>query len=130
MTSTATRITVPSLYAGIIAPPGAVRIRRHAHQRPRWWEWMEYRKIRCPAGHHLPNDYEVDEEGSARLRCNQPMTGERGGCGLWVWTTRMRGSGHFVIEITERDFTQLARLKDASERLNYLGIFRQWSNVP
>lgn len=58
------------------------------------------------------------------------MTGERGGCGLWVWTTRMRGSGHFVIEITERDFTQLARLKDASERLNYLGIFRQWSNVP
>ena len=114
-----------SLYTGISVPPGASKVHRFAWQSPRWWEWLSYRKLRCPANHHIPNNYELDSNGSGRIRCNEPMQGGHGGCGLWVWATRLPGAGHIVIEVTERDLDVLAKFSTVSEKIDYLGIFEQ-----
>jgi hypothetical protein len=104
-------------------------VRRHSWQQPRWWDWLDFRKLRCPAGHHLPNTYEIDEEGSGRMRCGKAIDGAPGGCGLWIWAVRLRGSGHLVVEVTERDLKEMARLVTVSDRLDYLGIFEQLERV-
>jgi len=90
---------------------------------------MELRKLRCPAGHHFPNHYEVDPDDSGRIRCNDRSIKMPGGCGLWVWAVRLRGNGHLVVEVTERDLAELSRLSTASDKLDYLGIFEQLERV-
>ena len=120
---------VSSLYTGGIVPPGAAHVHRYQWQKPRWWDWLEFRKLRCPAGHHLPNHYEIDEDGSAKLRCNDKSVKMPGGCGLWVWAGRLRGNGHLVIEVSERDLKELTRLTTMSDKLDYLAIFEQLERV-
>lgn len=115
-----------SLYpAGGYIPPGAAFVHRSAWQRPRWWEWLEFRHLKCPAGHHLPNTYEIDEDSSTRIRCSKNVAGAAGGCGLWIWAARLRGHGHIVVEVAEADLKSLARFATVSEKLDYLGIFAQ-----
>lgn len=114
---------------GGVIPPGASIVRRAPWQRPRWWEWLEFRHLKCPAGHHLPNTYEIDEQSATRIRCSQHVAAAPGGCGLWVWATRLPGHGHLVIEVTERDLKQLAKLTTTSEKLDYLAIFEQLERV-
>jgi len=124
------RPPLSSLYpAGGYIPPGASLVHRFSWQRPRWFEWLKYRQLKCPAGHHLPNNYEIDEDGSGRIRCLEPIAGMRGGCGLWVWVTRIRGHGHIVVEVTERDLAAMGELSNPSQKLDYLAVFEQLERV-
>ena len=59
---------ISTLYAGGPVPPGASHVHRYSWQRPRWWDYMAFRKIHCPAKHHIPNNYEIDQDGSGRIR--------------------------------------------------------------
>ena len=120
---------VSALYSGGIVPPGAAHVHRFPWQRPRWWDYVEARKLRCPAGHHLPNTYEIDEDGSGCIRCNDRSVKLPGGCGLWVWALRLRGGSHMVVEVTERDLKALRELSHASEKLAYLAIFEQLERI-
>ena len=77
----------------------------------------------------MKNTYEIDEDSSTRIRCEKFIHNTRAECGLWVWAVRLRGKGHIVVEVTERDLKHLALLTTSSDKLDYLAIFGQLERV-
>lgn len=90
--------------------------------RRRWSQFVHFRRIMCPAGHHLKHDQDFNESGY--IRCKHWIASESRECGHWVFVFAVRGGGIVEVELfgpEEKD--RLRELSTPTEVLEYLGIF-------
>ena len=101
---------------------------------PRWWQYVRANRIRCPAGHHVPNTFSVTEAGFVRCahiinrhdrvrRDDTPVATLE--CGLWVFLLAIRGGGVVSVAVSLDDKRAMAELTTPAELLDYLGIFHR-----
>jgi hypothetical protein len=96
----------------------------------RRWDYLHDRRITCPDGHHIPDTLSVDESGY--VRCSKVLgdsrdrnSGNRPQCLKWIFLLWIRGGGNIVVEVTEQERDRMRAMASATERIDYLGIFRR-----
>lgn len=87
----------------------------------RWWTYAGRRRVRCPAGHHLPVTWRINETGF--IRCNHWIDTQKRECGRWVFLFAVRGGGVFVVEAPLEEHEDIAEIQNPHGMLEYFGIF-------
>lgn len=90
----------------------------------RWWRFLRERRLKCPAGHHIPHTFAVTEAGF--IRCPHRHGDGRGvgvECGRWVFLFQIRGGALIVAEVQLSEVEPMKALGTPAEMLSYLGIW-------
>jgi hypothetical protein len=89
----------------------------------RWWQYVEEGRIFCPAGHHIPNTFDVNESGFKR--CGDWIEAEQRECGLWIFLYAIRGGGIVTAGVSLDEKRAMRSLSTPAQMIKYLGIFHR-----
>jgi len=88
----------------------------------RLWDFTHRHRLRCPAGHHIPNNFDI-YKGVAFTRCVKWIAAEKRECCRWLWVYAIDGGGAIVCEVKQDEKELLGTMSSTTEMLNYLGIW-------
>lgn len=84
---------------------------------------MHEHQLRCPEGHHLPDNTLVDPGGQMTLRCNKWKEVSKRECGRWSWFYAVRGGGYIAVAVSLGELSEISKMDSPSTVIDFLGIF-------
>jgi hypothetical protein len=99
-----------------------VRFRTDQPDGKRFWRFVNFRRVMCPAGHHIKHDFDFNEVGF--IPCRHWMGDEKRECGRWIFLFAIRGGGIIEVEVWDMaDKDKIKELSTPAQMIEYLGIF-------